>query len=369
MSGPRRSVTKCILPSGDGYGWGICGGKVSSVLESRGLVEIVRDYPKVGYVEDEGSVLQAIASVQFNPFSGVVADLDHSNIGFGFIEDNLLAAKFAPMGRRFWDVVVCGSSWMSKWIRDLGFDTEVILQGVDPSVFHLTAPPEDDLFTVGSFGKFEYRKSQDVVVKAFSILRSRHKDVRLMALWGNQWLKQSTHLFQAKDWLFDGGNYSLDDIKNALHRSGIGPSFGDDIVMDGNVMNHLVPKIMSKCDVAIFPARCEAGQALPFQEATAMGVPSIVPVATGFTDYTDRIDYPMGDLLLRGGKVYTHSSSGVDLGEWTKPCLDEVVSQLEYAYQMRDKLRSDRKKIADFGGQFTWDATADRFEAVLNAWS
>src|SRR5207253_2111241 len=44
-----------------------------------------------------------------------------------------------------------------------------------------------DAFVVFSGGKFEFRKGQDLVIRAFKVLQDRHADVVLVNAWHNFW--------------------------------------------------------------------------------------------------------------------------------------------------------------------------------------
>ena len=44
-----------------------------------------------------------------------------------------------------------------------------------------------DKFVIFSGGKFEYRKGQDIVIRAVKVMQERHQDVVLINAWVNAW--------------------------------------------------------------------------------------------------------------------------------------------------------------------------------------
>ena len=99
------------------------------------------------------------------------------SIGVTFIEHSTLSDE----GRRRADqfaLIIAGSSWNESVLRANGIvATTTVLQGVDTSLFH-PAPRTGrfrDRFVVFSGGKLEYRKGQDLVVKAFRTFQQRHR--------------------------------------------------------------------------------------------------------------------------------------------------------------------------------------------------
>lgn len=363
------------LPSGDGFGWGVCGDQLARHLSLDGA-KAVNLPPNHGYVKANGTVLQAIANHEFGYTSPL---LGKKNVGYGFIENDILAAKFAPLAERMWDHIVCGSTWMKEWLKPLvNVPVSTVIQGVDPDCFYWKSNDgwdldssgyryERDFFTVGSFGKFEYRKAQDVVIRVVKLFQEKHDDVRLLFNWTNKWpgLIQD---FTAQD---NGGilgikfpevNSSKYWFLELLEENGI---HEDTIVQYHNVPYFGQRAMYAECDVALFPNRLEGGTSLPFMECLAVGVPCIVADAHGHKDITRHPGYPCKDLLLRGGTPYVYNREDVDIGNFTEPCLDEMLSQLEYAYQQRAVLRSQREAISKFGRSFTWAATADNMAKVL----
>jgi glycosyltransferase involved in cell wall biosynthesis len=353
------------LPSGAGFGWGNCGDQLTKRLVSMGA-EKYQPSGLYGIDLHEGNdLVQAISGPELTYTANAIGSC--CQIGYGFVESDIIAERYDPIAKRLWDFIISGSSWMAGNMADLGWDENVVIQGVDTSIFHYNGYKpspfkNDDSFVIGSFGKFEYRKAQDVVIKAVKLFQLRHKDVKLITAWGNPWPQTMLSMNQAKDSMI-GEVSETQDFDALLAREGLIP--GSWKGYNGSNSPDMMALLYRSCDVALFPNRCEAGQSLMLQEALACGTPAIAANATGMADLVGREDYPCKNLALNGGYDYVANLSGVDVGNWVKPCLEEVVDKLERAYVNRDELQRSRKSIAEFGGQFTWDKSAEQMVKAI----
>lgn len=355
------------MPSGAGFGWGVCGTELAKRLPNMGA-KVYTPSGNYGVDKIDGTLLQAIGS---HEFSYTVNAIGCKQVGYGFIENNILAGKFSILANRIWDQIIAGSEWMASNI-DFGnssFEVDVCIQGVNTSVFNyngynpkLKGLGDGDEFVVGSFGKFEYRKAQDIVIKAFKLFKLRHPEVKLVTSWGNPWSQTCLTMNQAEDSLVKGiteeQNYS-----ELLASEGIGK--GAYKGYNGSNSPEFMAWLYRSCDVGLFPNRCEAGTNLCLMEALACGLPCIATNATGHADIVGREDYPCDELNLNGGKEYVANIGGVEVGDWHTPCMDEILSNLEYAYINRDELKKRRKAVSEFGSQFTWDKSAMQMANIL----
>jgi glycosyltransferase involved in cell wall biosynthesis len=325
--------------------------------------------PAVGFAALPGKVIQAIGNHQFSYTAPFVGD---QQIGYGFIEHDIIAEKFFPLAWRMWDRVVSGSTWMNNNMIKAGLDPKlggVCLQGFDQEVFNYKKHVSTDSFIVGSFGKFEHRKGQDVVIKAFKLFKSRHKDVKLAYCWGNLWPDLIREMAYIPDCMVKVPNLPDEQyyktgavFQDILEASGIGR---EDRLEFHGLKSQGMAGLYGMCDVALMPNRCEAGQNLCLTEALAVGLPCIATNATGHADITGAEGYPCEDLNLNGGCSYVHKTGDVEIGNWHRPCLEEVVSQLEYAYRNRDELSRRRASIAEWGAKFTWDKSAETMANLI----
>jgi glycosyltransferase involved in cell wall biosynthesis len=351
----------CFLPESGPSGWGRCSLEIRQRMVSWGVAvgsSMIRDRIDV-------SAKAVLSAVSDHTFQYTSSSLGKKNLGYGFIENNIAAPKMVYYANRLWDGITCGSKWMKEWLEPLvDIEVRTAIQGVDKKEFHFKEGDDaltDKPFIVGSFGKFEFRKGQDIVIKAMSIFQERHPDAVLYYNWHNQWpalMRQFAWNAHSKVRMM----YSLDDqfyrenewrfFRNTLENAGVKKS--------ENVQINCMDLDYRSCDVILFPNRCEAGTNLCLMEALACGVPCIVTDATGHTDITREDSYPYKELLLTCGGPKTFYQGETPLGEWHEPCLDEVVSKLEQAYRQREQLRRARQEASKFMDKFTWEKTASK---------
>ena len=76
-------------------------------------------------------------------------------------------------------LIIAGSHWNEHVLRSNGIvATTTVLQGVDTALFH-PGPRSGrfrDRFVIFSGGKLEFRKGQDLVLKAFKCFHQRHEE-------------------------------------------------------------------------------------------------------------------------------------------------------------------------------------------------
>jgi len=358
------------LPEGSGYGWGVCGSEINKGLASLlGTCELPADS---GYPQLVANVcLQAINGPDWGFSTNYRGDY---NVGYGFVEHWGIARKYKYNARHNWHRVVSGSSYMadrySEAVGSLRGCADVVIQGVDTDKFKYDPDifPDDDFLTIGSYGKFEFRKAQDVVAKAISIFSKSHKNLRLIHAWENKWptlvdeFAAYSDIGVTKTKIFTGGE-SVQDycgtkwfnyVSGFLRQAGC--SGLEHLPVSGDISN-----IYGRCDVAIFPNRSEAGTNLCLHENLAVGVPCIVLDAHGHEDLTGHFDYPCSDLTL---KEYRRVADD-RFGEYFEPCVDEIVSKLHYAYVKKQDLLKRRKSISEFGARFTWDKSAKCMAEII----
>ena len=363
----------CYFPKPGPFGWGRASENLKPALDKLGIstyhAETQNHTTEAGRV-----VLSAVSDFRFEYTSD---RMGKKNVGYAFIENNMIASAYAYKANRLWDHVVCGSQWMKDWLEELmPGKCSVAVQGVERNEFYPISRETErgglaftDYFTVGSFGKFELRKSQDIVIKAMQVFCERHKDVKLIYNWHNDWPQLIRDFawcnhslikmpYSMQDSRYRDGSFfeSLLDahgINDRMNASYLHPNNWDSLV----TRNSGMLEWYRSCDVILFPNRCEAGTNLCLMEALASGVPCIASDATGHTDITRQDWYPHKDLLLTCGKPKPFQQGDLPLGLWHEPCLDEVVSKLEYAYRMKEDLMKRRHEDG-LRGHLTWDQTA-----------
>ena len=285
-------------------------------------------------------------------------------IGVIFFEDARLLPDAIARAHSY-DAIVAGSSWNAEVLRRHGL-TQVytVLQGIDPTLFH-SAPKSGlfgDKFVIFSGGKLEYRKGQDIVVRAFREFHARHPDALLITAWHNFWaqtivgIDRAGHVVGMPTIAPDGRL----QIAEWLVANGVPATAFVDL---GVIPNHLTAQILREADVALFPNRCEGGTNLAAMECMACGIPTILSANTGHLDLIrDDHCYP-----LRAQTSVQGIGSHASYEDWGESDVEEILAALEAAYTDRTTAQQRGSAAARFMQHWSWDQQIDRLLAVIAA--
>lgn len=275
------------------------------------------------------------------------------SIGVTFIEHSTLSSEGRQRADRF-ALIVAGSSWNEAVLRANGIvATTTVLQGVDTSLFH-PAPNTGrfrDRFVVFSGGKLEYRKGQDLVVKAFRAFHQRHPEALLLTAWSTFWhwrdvfMAAGTGTVPAKqgaDGLVDSAGWA---IANGVPAEGL--------IALGKVPNIAMPHVLREADVGLFPNRCEGGTNLVAMECMACGIPTILSANTGHLDLLSR-----DNVAYRLDRQGPASCEGYETQDWGESDVEEIVEKLEAVWRDRKSARALGRRGADFIAPMTWERQA-----------
>ena len=272
------------------------------------------------------------------------------NFSIIFFEDNS-PNEFTTENAGQFEIIFGGSSWNSRVLKEHGLgNIDTFLQGVDLGLFTPRRKPDTEKFIVFSGGKLEYRKGQDIVVAAFREFAKTHPDAILTTTWHNPWEKSMAGIVDGG--MVEGVPAVHSDGTLGIHEwakvNGISPENFHDC---GLVANHLMPKLFSQVDVAVFPNRCEGGTNLVAMEAMASGIPCILSANTGHLDLIDEGNcYP----LLKQGEV-TPKPRYAGTRDWGESSVAEVVEQLERIYTDRAEARRRGEQATKFMQDWSWE--------------
>jgi glycosyltransferase involved in cell wall biosynthesis len=383
-------VIYTVLPTGSFHGWGVCGKYIVKELSRLDDVRLLTegldpqsiqdefDYRllKSVLVSDEEARAMRSGSVQNVPFPLLQNIVDKTlrpaipglrgtrTVGYTFFEDNILAPEFIENGRRCYDLVVAGSKWCEDVLRQHGLtNVSTVIQGVDPTIFNATHAQKEylqDKFVLFSGGKFELRKGQDLVLKAFKILHERYPDVLLINSWYNHWAASMQTMSASPHIRFtpESGDYHA-LIRRTLVDNGIDP---EKVITLPPYPNIMMTRIYRNTDIGVFPNRCEGGTNLVMMEYMACGKPVVASYNSGQKDVLSASN----SLMLTRMKQLSISSNGQPIALWEEPALDELVEKLDWAYHHRDELRRIGGRAAQDMAVLTWSRTARQFlEALL----
>lgn len=285
-------------------------------------------------------------------------------VGLIFSEDTQFTAADLAKASAY-DRLIAGSNWNAEILRQNGLQQVVtVCQGVDPTLFHPASKSGlwGDRFVIFSGGKLEFRKGQDIVVKAFREFHARHADAFLLTAWHNRWPATMAGLDRAG---YVDGVPTVDasgrlQVQDWLVNQGIPESACLDV---GPLANPLVGQILREADVALFPNRAEGGTNLAAMESFACGIPTILSANTGHLDLIhDDHCYALRQQQPVAPTSHYHGTDG-----WGESDLDEILETLETIYQNRDHARQIGQAAARFMHDWTWEKQVERLlEAIAD---
>lgn len=298
-----------------------------------------------GYpVTTELPMLHAVSGPEFTPSDMRVWSTTR-NVGLAFIEDIGLAVNFTANAGRYYDHILAGSTWCANELTAIGVKASPTIQGVDYDLFNQRVfrcdinpnNPTKKRFNIGSFGKFEYRKGQDIVIAAFKSLVRTYPDMHLICGWANVW--PETMMTMNRSTCLGGARFkeTPSDWRSAVETlMRLNDIPRDRYTLIDIIPQHEMPFVYHRCDVAVFPNRVEAGTNMPLMECQACGIPTVATNTTGHGDVA-------GDCV-----------SIIDSG---KP-VHSLIEHIEYIYKNPILAFSPAK-------EWTWGAMAEKVLAAL----
>ena len=223
----------------------------------------------------DGPVIQAMMGNQFAPF--VTDVVFPSDVGFAFFETNVLSPDVIHRIRAEYRRVAVASTDGAWVLCDHGFsDVTIVPHGVDAVLFCPALGAAHDIrgfFVVFSGGKFELRKGQDIVIRAYKVLQDRHKDVMLVYSWQNSGPKSRGTDGRVPAYPLSGpgrqrGLCRVDLSNAAAHGVDISR-----VVGLGLRDQRLLPDVYHSTDLGLFPNCAEGGNNQVLMEYLACGKP------------------------------------------------------------------------------------------------
>jgi glycosyltransferase involved in cell wall biosynthesis len=269
------------------------------------------------------------------------------NIAFAFFE-NTIRDQAAIERAKSWDRLLVGSSWNRDVCQSLGImNTKFISQGVDLNQFYpgIKHGVPSRRFVIYSGGKLEYRKGQDLVLKAFKEFNARHPDSLLVTAWQNSWAESAITITRSKYIEFAPEMDNNGSIKMAKWATDNGIA-ADSFVDLGWVSNARLPIILREVDIALFPSRAEGGTNLAAMEAMACGIPCILSANTGHLDLIGKDNcYALTDL----------KPDSVEPEVWCQANVEEIIAKLEQAYTNVEDRTHRAERGAEAMKKLSWE--------------
>jgi glycosyltransferase involved in cell wall biosynthesis len=269
-----------------------------------------------------------------------------------------------------YDQLLCGSTWNQALLQaNCSKPVAMIHEGIDPSLFHpgpRSGVLDPGRFYVFSGGKVEYRKAQDLVLRAFHIFSQRHDDAILVTSWHSPWPAISVGFKgSAKVELRLDAAGRLDILRWAAEN---GIKRGQ-VIDVGPIPNALMPSVLREMDCSLQASRAEACTNLPAKEAMACGVPVVLAANTGVLDLVGQGNcFPLYDQ-----RPVLSAPSVLGTVGWGESSVDEIVEQLERIHADSEL----RRRIGKQGSEWilamerTWRDHSCKLKAYLldRAWS
>lgn len=351
---PRGNDTLYLgLRAGKNYGWGVCMDYLIKELSRMKTVHALSDTDGSATASNlPGPLLQALTDVNFDPLfpqaRGAI------NLGYTFFESEL--TRLSVENAKNFDQVLAGSSWCRERMAEAGItNTGVLIQGVDPTVFHpIETEKAPETFVIFSGGKFEYRKGQDLVLKATAILHQKYADLFLVTCWYNMWPQTMKNMSASRHIRFiHDQNRSWQDNMNQLYSvNGLDPSR---VITLGLTPNAHLRRLYRQTDLGVFPNRCEGGTNLVLMEYMACAKPVIASFTSGHKDILTKENALLLDTLSEN--IITDDRKK-RIARWEEPSLDELVEKIEFAYHHRKAIRNIGMRAGSDLKQYTWRDTA-----------
>jgi glycosyltransferase involved in cell wall biosynthesis len=301
---------------------------------------------------------------QFSKLSnGVIGRRNHA---LTFFENARITARDVEIYNRFASVGA-GSTWNANLLTVAGVkNVAAILQGIDPSLFH-PAPKRgifEGRFVIFAGGKMEYRKGQDIALKAVKIFVDRHPDALLLCVWGNHWPEAWSYKQFISSPYIDF--VPPPDAEGRLQLPKWFEAFGlnrQNLYAFSSFPHIHTAALMREADVGLFPNRCEGGTNLVAMEAMACGLPTIISRNTGHLD----IIHDGACLPLKSQDAVPAFHRSIDTAGWGESSIDEIVEALEFAYQNRDEAAEIGRKGAKRMHELSWDRQIAKLLAFIEA--
>jgi glycosyltransferase involved in cell wall biosynthesis len=267
----KRQTLHYAGQPGSGFGWGVCNTNLRR--------ELVKHFELIDGAAD--IVFMPLVDHSLNPATSARGQI---NVAYTFFEFPLGPDAAANAAK--YDIVFCGSAWCKERLAEKGIhNTEVLIQGVDQSIFYPRPRKPDGQFRIFSGGKFEYRKGQDLVIRAFAQFAKDHPEAHLVCAWFNPWPKLAIECAQMAGLAAQGSTLEA-FYEDMLCRAGI-PR--DRFTILPQLSHAKLAEQMAQTDCGLFPNRCEGGTNLVLMEYASCGGLTVANRLTGQEDVDELI--------------------------------------------------------------------------------
>lgn len=257
-----------------------------------------------------------------------------------FEVDKLKDHEKASVGHA--DVIFTTCEWSKKVLVDNGLDSDSIVicpLAADHDIFnpkYFPADPNKTTYRFINIGKWEIRKSHDLLVHIFNEAFTKEDNVELWMVNHNPFLKPE----QTEEW------HNL--YKNS--------KLGDKIKIFDRIPNHIdLAKVISDADCGVYISRAE-GWNNEILETMAMNKPIIATNYSAHTAYCNNKNSYLVDV-----DSLEPASDGIwfdGFGKWAKlgsKQIEQAIEHMRYLY--KNDIRTNQEGV-NTSQSFTWQNTA-----------
>ena len=344
------------LSAGQNFGWGVCSTYLAEELARRVPVHLLNEQD--GSLSDAhlpGPLFAAIRGVDLEPLPQARGSRTY---GYTFFENEL--PPIARENAKRYDLILAGSTWCRDRLQEAGIEhCAVLIQGIDPQRFFPARPDEeraaDRPFTIFSGGKFELRKGQDLVLRAWKILQDKYPDMVLVTCWENVWPDTMRSMSLSPHITYTHRQGDWRQVMEQLYvDNGLDPQR---IVTLGLQDNASLRRLYLDSDIGLFPNRCEGGTNLVLMEYMACGRPVIAANTSG---HRDIVNAENAILLNELRPFNLTDGQGRLIARWEEADIEEIVAAVEYAYHHRQEIARLGQRAGEDLARFTWAASASQ---------
>jgi len=242
-------------------------------------------------------------------------------------ETNWLPPEFSEYLHLF-DTIVVPSLHNWELFSQFHDNVRVIPLGVDRTIWHPKARPENKKFRILCGGSEWYRKGLDVVLKVF--LEMNLPDAEL-------------HIKIVPPYLSAPDNLEYPNV--VVHNQWMTVEQEADLVRSAD------------CFISV--SRGEGFGLMPLQAISA-GVPTILSDAHGHREFSDLATH-----RIPTRSVPTNEGVWQNMGDWDEPEFGAIFSAIQDLYNNRDRYRQQAETYAGETAAFNWDTAADQLLQVV----
>lgn len=336
---------------GGTHGWGVCNKYlIEELTKVTSVTPLTEAHPLWQSQTLPGDLFTPLGNHELSP---VTPARGQRNFGYTFFESEP-NRRSVENARRF-DVLFAGSSWCVERLNAHGIRNGVVLvQGVDGRIFSPRPRTRTDgQFRIFSGGKFELRKGQDLVLRAFRVLHRKYPDMVLVTAWYNHWPQLMALMARAPEIRFELINGSWTEQMEHVYRlNDIDPAR---VITVPLASQEQMAEVYRESDLGVFPNRCEGGTNLVLMEYMACGRPVVVTNGTG---HRDVVNQKNSLRLNRLRPLNINGAEGQVAAHWVEPTLDEIITQIEFAYLNRGAAAELGRQAGEDMKQWTWERAA-----------